>query len=245
MEVHRQSWAARIVLTWVTGSVCLLATAQSTPPQGQAVFRAAVDLIHLDVSVLDRSRRPVRGLKADDFTILEDGTPRPVAAFVELQLKEAPAVAAQQALVDKAPADIQTNEIARTPEGRLFVVILDDGMIPKEPQMAATAKKIAETAIDRLSPGDQMAVVFTVNSRGAQNFTSDKTKLLRAVDTFNPGYATHVLGWDNATYGSRRSELGNGRLTWMSATERVRFGRSRWSPSPSSPRPSDVKPSSS
>jgi hypothetical protein len=100
----------------------------------------------------------------------------------------------------RRPADIQTNEIARTPEGRLFVVILDDAMIPKEPQMSATAKKIAETVVDRLSPGDQMAVVFTVNSRGAQNFTSDKAKLLRAVGTFNPGYATHVLGWDNATF---------------------------------------------
>ena len=195
----------RVVLAWIAGSVTLLAASQSIPPQGQAVFRAAVDLIHLDVSVLDRSRRPVRGLKADDFTILEDGTARPVAAFVELQVKDPMAVASQPALVDKAPADIQTNETATTPEGRLFVVILDDAMIPKEPQMSATARKIAETAIDRLSPGDQMAVVFTVNSRGAQNFTSDKTKLLKAVDTFNPGYATHVLGWDNATYNQEKN----------------------------------------
>ena len=66
--------------------------------------------------------------------------------------------------------------------------------------MAATAKKIAETAIDRLSPGDQMAVVFTVNSKGAQNFTGDRARLLKAVSTFKPGYATHLLGWDTAVW---------------------------------------------
>lgn len=45
-------------------------------PSGQAQFRAAVDLVQLDVSVLDRDRRPVRGLTAADFTILENGRAR-------------------------------------------------------------------------------------------------------------------------------------------------------------------------
>ena len=163
-----------------------------------------MDLVHLDVSVLDRARVPIRGLKAADFTILEDGNPRPISAFAEL-LTKAPVEAAERtSVVDKASADIQSNEIARTPEGRLFVLILDDAMIPADPQMAATAKKIAETAIDRLSPGDQMAVVFTVNSKGAQNFTGDRARLLKAVSTFKPGYATHLLGWDNAVWNEEK-----------------------------------------
>jgi VWFA-related protein len=152
------------------------------------------------VSVLDRNRQPVRGLRAEDFTILEDGEARTIAAFAELHVKAPRPVAARPALVDRAAPDVHTNEIARTPEGRLFVLVLDDAMIPKEALMVATARKIAATAIDRMSPDDQMAVVFTVNSRGAQNFTGDRTKLLRAVDTFSPGYATHVMGWDLATF---------------------------------------------
>lgn len=206
----RDSAPAPVVFAWVAGAVCLLASGQATtPPQTQTVFKAGVDLVHLDVSVLDRDRKPVRGLTAADFTILDGGSPRAVAAFAEMTVK-APAAqppdrpAAAPSLVDAAPADVQTNEIARTPEGRLFVLILDDAMVPKDPKMIATAKEIADTAISRLSPEDTMAVVFTADSRSAQNFTSDHAKLRRAVSAFNPGYATHVMGWDNATWNDEK-----------------------------------------
>src|SRR5205823_52209 len=58
-------------------------TAAQTPPSR---FRAGVDLVQVDVSVLDKDRRPVRGLVASDFTVTEDGQPRPVAAFGEIDL---------------------------------------------------------------------------------------------------------------------------------------------------------------
>ncbi|MEO7191508.1 MAG: hypothetical protein ABI051_10680 [Vicinamibacterales bacterium] len=46
----------------------------------QPAFRAAVDLVDVDVSVLDRNRLPVPALRASDFTVLEDGRPRPIVA---------------------------------------------------------------------------------------------------------------------------------------------------------------------
>ena len=64
--------------------------------------------------------------------------------------------------------------------------------------MSATAKKIAETAIDR-APATE-AVVYTVNSKERPNFTGDRARLLKAVSTFKPGYATHLLGWENAVW---------------------------------------------
>src|SRR4051812_13934103 len=39
-------------------------------------FRGGVDVVQLDVSVLDTSRRPVHGLADRDFTVLIDGQPR-------------------------------------------------------------------------------------------------------------------------------------------------------------------------
>jgi hypothetical protein len=38
-------------------------------------FRARTDLLTIDVTVLDKDRRPVTGLTADDFILLEDGKP--------------------------------------------------------------------------------------------------------------------------------------------------------------------------
>ena len=51
--------------------IALLATQQPSGPQ--ATFRTGVDVVQLDVSVLDKDRKPIRALTASDFTILEDG----------------------------------------------------------------------------------------------------------------------------------------------------------------------------
>ena len=54
----------------------------------QTTFRAGTDLVQVDVSVLDHERRPVRGLTAADFTVIEDGKPRPIVAFTAVDLPE-------------------------------------------------------------------------------------------------------------------------------------------------------------
>src|SRR6266550_5858038 len=60
-----------------------LLTAIQTPPQ-TPTFRSTVQLVHVDASVLDDQRRPIHGLTIADFTVLENGSPRPVRTFVEI-----------------------------------------------------------------------------------------------------------------------------------------------------------------
>src|SRR6188768_2192229 len=62
--------------------------AQQPPAQPPVTFRTGVDLVEVDVSVLDKDRRPVRGLTRENFTILEDGKPRPAVAFAAVDLAE-------------------------------------------------------------------------------------------------------------------------------------------------------------
>ena len=57
-------------------------------PPRQVIFRDRIDLVNLDVSVLDKDRRPVRGLKATDFTVLEDGKPQNIMAFLAVDVPE-------------------------------------------------------------------------------------------------------------------------------------------------------------
>ena len=172
-------------------------------------FKSAVDLVYLDVSVLDKNRVPVRGLTRTDFTILEDGQPRPVNNFIAVAVPPPPPQLPVGSWMRTVAADEQTNDIARTPDGRLIVLLLDDVLIPADPAFISATRKIGQLAMDRMSRGDRMAVVFTANSGGAQNFTSDRARLTKAIESFKPGHATHMLGWDAATKNLEKPEPNN------------------------------------
>src|SRR5262245_19543716 len=81
---------------WIVCATALALGAPQNPPtpppatrdQQTPVFRSGVELVHFDVSVIDKSRRPVRGLKESDFLIFEDGKPQNVAAFAEVDVPD-------------------------------------------------------------------------------------------------------------------------------------------------------------
>jgi VWFA-related protein len=139
-----------------------------------------VDVVQVDVSVLDKSRRPVRNLTAADFTIFEDGKPRPIVAFVPVELAEPERVAGQASWVRDVAPDVVTNDMR--PEGRLVVIMLDWSIRFEDQQLA---RRIATAAVDQLGPGDLAAVIFSsafANSGTPQNFTADRARLLAAIN---------------------------------------------------------------
>src|SRR5579862_9974300 len=97
------------------------ASSTQVPQQPPPKFTAGVDVIEMDVSVLGKDRRPLRGLKAEDFTILEDGKPQKIVAFSEENDHPPPPPSAPW--VRDVPKDVQTNDVA---DKHLFVIILDD-----------------------------------------------------------------------------------------------------------------------
>lgn len=158
---------------------------------GRQRFLTGIDVVSVDVSVLDRGRQPVRDLRASDFTVLENGKPQQIEYFQHIQLPDPPPMAASW--VKDVAADVARNDMLR--ERRLVVLLMDDAMMPFDGQMVASAKQVGRDVVDRLGPGDLAAVVFTRDNRGAQNFTSDKARLLAAIDTFEAsGYSPPGLG---------------------------------------------------
>lgn len=174
----------RLRATCVLAALALAPTAAQSPPPVQApTFRAAVDLVHLDVSVLDRNRRPVRGLTAEDFTILEDGRPQAVSTFSAVDVPDAdPPTAPWMRQVD---SDTRRNDTLD--DRRLFVLVMDDGAAQQNMHARRAAKDAARAFIERLGPNDLAAVLFTMRNQHAQDYTSDKARLLRAVDRFEVG----------------------------------------------------------
>jgi VWFA-related protein len=154
--------------------------AQQPVPQPPATFQSGVDVVQVDVSVLDKDRRPVRGLSREAFTLLEDGKPRPIIAFTSVDLSEREASPARASWVRDVPPDVTTN--TTRPEGRL-VVIMFDWSIRFADQVLA--KRIATAAVDALGPDDLAAVVFSSgfgNAGTPQNFTADRARLLASIN---------------------------------------------------------------
>jgi Ca-activated chloride channel family protein len=56
-------------------------SAGSAAPQQPGTFRAAVDLVHFNVAVVDKQGKPVTGLTKDDFQVVERGKPQAVRFF--------------------------------------------------------------------------------------------------------------------------------------------------------------------
>jgi len=185
--------------TAMAAAVCVLTslaffTSSHAKQSGQApVFKSKIEIVQLDVSVLDKHRQPVKGLTEKDFTILEDGKPQKIVGFSTFDLEDS--APPTTGWMRDVPPDVTTNDLK--PEARLFVIVMDDAMIPQEPFSIKSAKEIAANIIDKLGPNDLTSIVFTGDNRKTQDFTSDKTKLRAALDKFNPGLAGYRFGLDS------------------------------------------------
>jgi VWFA-related protein len=162
---------------------CLVAStiAQQAPSQPVPRFQGGVDLVTLDVSVLDSNRIPVRGLTAADFTVLQDGRPQAITTFSAVDSPDA-AEEAPVAWMREVQPDTSSND--RESERRILALVLDDAT-PMPAEEVPRVKSMARQVIERLGPDDLAAVVFAFNKKGGQEFTSDRVRLLAAVDRFN------------------------------------------------------------
>jgi VWFA-related protein len=159
--------------------VAACAIAAQTP-----TFRTTIDTVHVDVSVLDRDRRPVRGLKPADFTIFEDGAPQEISVFQAVDVPESTTTLA--AWTREVASDVLRNDTGL--DQRLFLIVMDDATLQSDLHAIGNAKRIAQRFIDRLGPSDVAAVVFTRDNRHAQDYTSDRARLRTAVDHVSAGF---------------------------------------------------------
>lgn len=178
-------------------SVVLTAGQAPTRPQNPPTFTAGVDVVKLDVSVYDKDHRPIKGLTAADFTLLEDKLPWPIVGFAEIDIPEQPPPTAKW--MRDATDDVATNDVA---EKRLFLIVIDDHSfnprsrgtggysgtafdLPHSLSNKANRDALiaaARTVVNHLGPTDLAAVVFVDDGRFNQDFTPDHARVIAAVE---------------------------------------------------------------
>jgi VWFA-related protein len=174
----------RFAVVFAAGVLGLSAVsrARQDRPGVPPVFRGGIDIVQLDVTVLDGERRPVRGLASGDFTVYVGGQPRPVVAFRPVELPPPPPEPLARWMRNIA-ADVVTNT---RPVGRVVAIVIDDGSFGRAGAADLFAvrkmRDVARAAVDELGPDDLGAVLFTENGHTSQNFTTDRRRLLAAIE---------------------------------------------------------------
>ena len=144
------------------------ATVQPAGGQQAPTFTAGVDLVTVDVSVVDNTGRPVRGLGVEDFELKVDGEPRRIvsAQFV------------QQSAASGPPPSTQYSTNEGSEGGRLIMLVVDQGNIRQG--RGAAYIRASERLLDDLGPGDRVAVAFIPGGR-VIDFTRHLTQVRRAL----------------------------------------------------------------
>jgi len=200
---------------------CMAVSAQQPAPQSNAPvptggvkFESNVQLVVMDLTVKDKSGKPIEGLTEKDFTITEDGKPQDIKVFKfqrleeealpEPALKPRPEPAAADAPAPaSAPAvkSLTANQIAPAKPGevkyqdrRLLVMFFDMTSMPVADQIRAqtAALKFIKT---QMTPSDRIAIMtFKTDLKVVQDFTDDRDQLTKLIQSLTMGESADLAG---------------------------------------------------
>jgi len=188
-------------------SALLLALAIGVCPMcaqgaGQGTFTVKVqsDIVLTNVVVRDKKTgAAVKGLKASDFMVLENGKPQKLASFDYQSVDDAAVLAEKDVVTGKATdsksiADLLNRNLAAEPNAlrdhRLIVMFFDlSSMQPEDIDRAVNAAK--DYIRNKMQPADLVAAVSMATALSMdRDFTSDKADLLKAVGRYNGSEGT-------------------------------------------------------
>jgi VWFA-related protein len=183
--------AGLIVLFWIFLSPWLLGADDNGNPTkylptttgNVLVLKKTVRRVVVDVVVRGADGKPVRGLRAEDFSVIEDGQKQPVLSFDVHEFDRGSLSIPANA--PALPANVFVN-VPRQPEkGPLFVLLLDMANT-EDVTDQIIARQQAVKFISNKPEGTRFAVFLHYDGlKLIQGFTADKNVLYAALDPKN------------------------------------------------------------
>src|SRR6185369_9674400 len=161
-------------------AICPLANAQETE-----VVRTNVELVQTAVTVLDKKGNFVDGLQRDQFALMVDGKPRPVAFFEriaagsarESELAATPGNPAEAAAKPVAPSRVA---------GRTILFFLDDLHLSAD-SMNRTRMMLQRFLEREMTSKDNVAITTASGQVGfLEQFTNNRAVLDEAMSRLSP-----------------------------------------------------------
>jgi VWFA-related protein len=197
----------RLMAAWLVGLMAgstAVARAQQQAADGTFTLKVQSDIVLTNVVVRDKKTgEVVKGLKASDFTVLENGKPQTIASFDYQNVDEAAVLHEKTTVSGKASiADLLDPHLAANTgelrDHRLIVMFFD--LSSMQPEDIDRAVEAAQNYINKkMQPADLVALVSMSTALTMdQDFTSDKAALLKGVGRYN---GTEGTGFANGNEG--------------------------------------------
>ncbi len=198
----------RQLLATLLTVLMLPASAQQTPPKapvtpppaGVPTFKSQSNLVILDVSAKDKGGLPIEGLKATDFTVMEDGKPQKISVFEYQRISSTPEPPKEITLDDqfKLPEAPKQEITAATPgqiqyhDKRLMVFFFDFSSMQVPDQLRAQDGAL-EYLTKHVTKDDVVAILFYASTiQVLSDFTEDRDVLTRVIKTLPIGEASEL-----------------------------------------------------
>jgi VWFA-related protein len=173
------------IRTLMVFASALVAAQQPSAPRENSglVLRATTRMVLVDAVVLDKNGQPVKSLKADDFTLTEDGVRQRMASFSErisAPANPAPAPVLPPHVTTNRPVLTQTNA-----ENSTAAVLLLDGLNTPPQDQIYVKQQMLKFLARQYDPNTKLAVIALTNKLTVlQDFTQDPLLLRAALNRY-------------------------------------------------------------
>ena len=168
------------------------------PPISASTLRAQSNVVRIDVEVTDSSGRPIKGLRADQFEITDNGKVEKISTFAYSDIEHLDTAGPESASAPMViPVDTPVGTSAdaamqKVRDRRLIALFFD--LTSMEPDDIARAHDAALKFLkQQMSPADLVAVTaLSSNLKVLANFTNDRVMLQKAIGSIIPGAASQL-----------------------------------------------------
>jgi VWFA-related protein len=187
----RVNWAKRAFAT----ALALMLAGTSVVSQDASsdyTFHSKTELVLVNVTVRDKNGNPVRDLKREDFTVLEDNKAQQVISFDLENTDAVLSTAATEAPLLRATqphtTDAQQASATRPLKDRRLIILFFD-LSSMQPDEIDRATNAAQNYVDKQMVAADLVSVVSLGSTLSvnQDFTSDRALLKKALQDFNLG----------------------------------------------------------
>jgi VWFA-related protein len=178
---------------------------QASPRTNQlnprSVLRAQSNIVRIDIEVTGRDGKPIKGLRADQFVITDDGKDEKISSFSYADIEAVEKAGAEDAKplvvpVDSPPSAAGSNAsdtVADQIRNRRMIVMFFDLTSMETDDLIRAHDAAVKFLKQQMKPPDLVAVVtFGSNLSVLANFTNNRATLEKAVAQLIPGVSSGI-----------------------------------------------------